>query len=461
MKPKDLAGTPSASSDGGHGALSDVAITEMSRHTRRRHASGFIVGGFVRDLLESKPSCDIDVVVTGMDPRDLAGHLHRRLGFSKPVVFRRFMTVLVARSGLRVEICRMLHDLASDAARRDFTLNCLYIDLETAARRLDESEIIDPTGMGLDDLRARRLRSPQDPCLTLWLDPLRILRAARFYATDGFSPDRPFRDAMPRMTYLLGRVSVERIREELERVLLSDRVIGALRLLEQAGAIDAVVPEVARMFGFSQATPYHAYDLFTHSLKTVANTPALLTLRLAALLHDIGKVDTRSYRQGRAVYYGHDRVSARIAKSILERLRFSRHVTREVVFLVRNHMVNYSSRWSDKAVRRFAHRMGTRLEPVLALMEADIKAQRPAPAAGHRLAELRARIREATRAGRVVSRSPLDGNDIMDILRIEAGPTVGSAKEFLERAAVGRSRALTRAECVRLLRRWAKRQALA
>jgi tRNA nucleotidyltransferase/poly(A) polymerase len=287
------------------------------------------------------------------------------------------------------------------------------------------------------------------------------LRAIRFYAVLGFSIERQLLEAMPRMVYLLRRVSAERIRAELEHILLSTRLRSALRLLQGAGVSEIVFPEIGRTYGFSQATPHHAYDLFTHAARTAANTPPELTLRLAGLLHDVGKFGTRSYRRGRAVYYGHEVASAVTAEAVLSRLKFPKHLIRDVVFLISNHMINYSDNWSDKAVRRFVRKMGERREQVLTLVEADRKAQRPEPGMADGIKHLRKRIMALDKDGGIHFELPVDGRDIMAILGVEEGPTVGRAKNFLWEAAASLGKPMTKQDCVRLLKAWAGRTDLA
>jgi putative nucleotidyltransferase with HDIG domain len=441
---------------------------------RTRRMRGYLVGGFLRDILLGRDTGDIDIVLRGTaersgkragtrpgertGPVDLAAYLHKDLGYSKPAVFPRFKTALTVSQDLKVEICDLNQDLRTDAAGRDFTVNCLYADVAELTGRMKRSMIKDPTGLGIGDLRAGVLRTPGDPCETMWLDPLRALRAVRFHATLGLRLDAALTESLPRVAYLLGRVSAERIRMELETIVTSRRITGAFDLMARTGILDITIPELGRTRGYSQSTPYHAYDLYTHTLKTVASTPPDLTLRLAALLHDLGKPDTRTLKTGRAVYYGHDDESARIAETVLRRLRFPRRVVSDVTFLVRHHMINYSSGWSDRAVRRLIRKMGRHLEPILTLVEADRKAQRPDPRLPESIRELRRRIRKLEAANLVEVGLPVSGHDIMAALGVKEGPIVGKAKAFLQEEALKRKRLMSRKQCVRLLKDWQSRQ---
>ena len=287
---------------------------------------------------------------------------------------------------------------------------------------------------------------------------MRLLRAVRLRATLSLSLGGPLRDAIGRLAYLVSRVAAERVRAELEHILLSSRVASSLRLMQSTGLLELILPEVSRTAGFEQGSPYHAYDLLTHTLKTTAYVGPDLTLRLAALLHDTGKVHAQRRKGTMFVYYGHEKVSARIAEDILARLRFSRKTIGDVTFLIENHMVNYSESWTDAAVRRFMRKMGPGLDGVLRLAAADRRAHAPDARMGAPVRRLRRRITglESEMARRKFTlRPPLDGRQIMNLLNIGPGPRVGKAKEYLCQVLVRRGRAITYEEAAVLLKRWA------
>jgi putative nucleotidyltransferase with HDIG domain len=427
---------------------------EIASFLKRREARGYIVGGMLRDLLTGRRSEDIDLVVKGEAPLRIARHLHGTLGFSRPVVFPRFKTVLTATRDLSLEICPLQGDLAVDSRRRDFTVNCLYADVAGFRGRVRQADILDPTGQGLRDIRAGLLRTPVDPVDTLWLDPARVLRAVRFRATLGMKLEPGLRATLQRLSYLLSRIAAERVRDELVRIVKSSRLVSSFRLMQESGILAAILPELDRTKGFEQDTPYHSYDLFTHTLKTAANVKPDLNLRLAALLHDLGKMDTRTRRHGRSVYYGHDEESARTAKTVLRRLKFPGKTVHDVAFLVGGHMINYSSKWSDRAVRRLMRKMDAHLEDLMALVEADRRAQHPGPGPAGSMRELKGRIERLEAGGPRMPILPVTGHDIMAILGLEQGPIVGRAKEFLIQEAMKRQGGLSAEDCRMLLVRW-------
>jgi tRNA nucleotidyltransferase/poly(A) polymerase len=434
-------------------------LADMARFLSSHRAGGYLVGGAVRDTLLGNPSCNIDIVVEGLKPLVLARFLKRRHGFSRAVVFKRSDTVFTNDGATEVEISPMRGGLADDALERDFTVNCLYVKLSSGLRAITRKSVLDPTGMGLRDLRAKRLRAYPDRFTPFASDPLRLMRAVRFRATLGLKLDRDLREGMGRMAYLISRPSAERVRDELIRILLSGRVRSSFALMREVGLLEMVLPEVAVTAGFDQGSPYHAYDLLTHTMKATASTKPVLELRLAGLLHDIGKVSAQRRKGRRFVYYGHEKISADGARAILTRLRFPARVTDDVVFLIKNHMVNYSRSWTDAAVRRFMRKMNGRLREVLDLAEADRKAHAPDARMGAPVRELRERIVRVAaemEANKVSFEAPLDGVRIMEILGIGPGPEVGRAKEYLCQEVLRRGRPVSRAEAERLVRYWGK-----
>jgi putative nucleotidyltransferase with HDIG domain len=399
-------------------------------------AQAWVVGGYVRDKLLGRPHVNPDVVVERGNALKLAEHFAELAGAEPPVTFERFGTAQVTLPGHLVEFVNARAEsyapesrkpdvrpatLDEDLRRRDFIINTLLMDFD--------GKVHDPLG-GRKDLEARILRTPADPLRTFADDPLRMLRAIRFASDLDFelAPD-----VLPAMRQMKSRlappvVSVERIAEELRRMLTSPRPRLALELLDAGELLKGVLPEVAACKGVQQ-TGYHTHDVFGHTLLTVERVPADLVLRLAALFHDVGKPSTAT---ADGAFTGHEIVGADLAKSALERLRFAQKEIDVVVKLVRLHLrpVYYSSEWSDGAVRRLARDAGSVLDRLMALARADIAASAyPEP---EKLDELQARI-HAVLSEQPSRLAPLvTGEDVMHARGIGPGPEVGRIKKRIE-----------------------------
>lgn len=396
----------------------------------------WVVGGYVRDKLLGRPHHNPDVVVEDGDAHALAEAFARVAGAPPPVTFERFGTAQVTLPGHLVEFVTARAEsyapdsrkpdvrratLEEDLRRRDFTVNTLLMDFK--------GNIQDPLG-GSDDLRARILRTPADPVQTFTDDPLRMLRAIRFAAELGFELAPNVLPAMRQLSARLAPpvISVERIADELRRMLESERPQLALELLDAGGLLEVVLPELAACKGVPQSG-YHTHDVYGHTLLAAAATPPDLLLRLAAVFHDVGKPSTAS---GEGTFLHHEEVGAKIAKSALERLRFSQKEIEVVAGLVQLHLraVFYNSEWTDGAVRRLARDAGPLLDRLMALARADIAASAyPHP---EKLDELQARIDS------VLSEQPsrlapwITGEDVMKVRGLPPGPEVGRIKRRLE-----------------------------
>jgi poly(A) polymerase len=399
-------------------------------------ARAWVVGGYVRDKLLGRKHAELDVVVEEGDALELARRFADLSHASPPVTFERFGTAQVTLPGRVVEFVTARAEsyapdsrkptvrratLDEDLRRRDFTVNTLLMDLD--------GNIHDLLG-GRADLEAKLLRTPADPLQTFADDPLRMLRAIRFAAELGFALAP---DLLPAMRRLKGRlappvISVERIADELRRMLVSDRPTLALELLDQSELLGVILPEIEACKGVPQSG-YHTHDVYGHTLLTVAHTAPDLLLRVAALFHDVGKPATA---KGDGTFLGHEEVGAQIAKHALERLRFAQKEIDVVVGLIRLHLrpVFYRSEWTDGAVRRLARDAGPLLDRLMALAHADIAASAyPEP---EKLDELQARL-DAVRAEEPSRLTPLiTGEDIMRLRGLPPGPEVGRIKQKLE-----------------------------
>lgn len=413
----------------------------------------WLVGGYVRDnaLGRSSANDDIDIVLEG-DALALAQFLYEAgAAESVPVVYPRFGTAMVRVSGRDVELVTARREsygegsrkpadvkpatLEEDARRRDFTINTLLENLHTG-------EVRDPLGVAFDDLKAGIIRTPTQPFLTFKDDPLRMLRAVRFAARLGFRIEPETKKAIKKRAERLAppTVSMERIRDEFAKILMTDPPSHGIEMLRELRLLAQFAPELLTMVGVTQ-NEFHAYPVWEHTMialdslvLTEAKSPLLL--RLAVLLHDIGKPITKSIGDdGRVHFYGHEDAGAEIARGLLARLKFSHADTEAVVQMVGQHMRIGEYRpdeWTDAAIRRFVRSAGAHREDLFAIHRADVAALAPGHRDMSRASHLRERIeRLQAEHDSVAIGSPLSGNEIMAISGVPAGPQVGILKDFL------------------------------
>ena len=416
---------------------------------KARKSRALVVGGYVRDRLlggdRERELHEVDILVTEGQALTVAEEVARRLGLRAPVVFPRFGTAHLPAADWTVEFVSTRSErydpssrkpdvrpgtLEEDVSRRDFTVNALLMDWDGA--------VLDPTGRGLLDLKERRIMTPLDPELTLDEDPLRMLRAVRFATTLEFSVDESVRRAIRRHNARLGPpvVSMERIQEEMRKLLLARNLSPGLQLLDECGLLNRILPELEAGRGMEQGG-WHSHDVLGHNLLTAALAPPELVTRLSGLLHDVGKPATRELKDGRITFIGHQEVGAQMAAQALERLRFPGHVIDAVVALVRLHMrpISYDpTTWEDKAVRRLVRDAGLQLERLLELARADMRASHYPEVI--KIDHLESRIRALDAAAISRLRSPLTGDELMAGTGRTAGPWIRRAKAALEEALV-------------------------
>ncbi|HEY4716741.1 MAG TPA: HDIG domain-containing metalloprotein [bacterium] len=412
-------------------------------------AEAYIVGGFLRDRALGRDCQDLDILVMNVDPGKIAEFLHKRAGFHSPVLFRRFGTYRVGRDGIDVEIVPPRGGtLEKDLQHRDFTINTLLSRILASST----GRAVDLLGAAFRDLEMGVIRTPIAPQISIKEDPLRMIRAIRFEQVLGFKMDKTLRRAIKEQHVLINDVSKERVREELEKILLGKKPSISFRRMHDALLLSDILPELDETCGFDQRSPYHHEDLFNHTLSSLDSAPPNLEIRLAALFHDIGKKDAQKQINGKFVHYGHQDISAVKARNALKRLRFPKRVIEPVVFLVQHHMVQYSSLWGDSAVKRFIRKMGGKLDDMLALLEADWGSLR------HNenfkmFEDLQKRISKfkVEEINRV--ESPLNGHEIQKILKIPPGPAVGRAKDAIVDAILENKIRPSNVDALRFLRK--------
>jgi poly(A) polymerase len=450
-----------------------VAEELATRFTAAGHQL-FLVGGSVRDALLGRLGNDLDFA-TDARPDEVRALL---TGWADAVwdTGIAFGTMGARKGGVDCEITTFRSDaydrqsrnpevrfgdsITDDLVRRDFTVNAMAVDLST-------KRFVDPHG-GRAALAKRRLDTPATPQESFADDPLRMLRAARFVSQLGFTPERRVVDAIREMSGEIERITAERISAELSKLLCGAHPRRGIELLVDTGLADHVLPEVGAMR--LEIDEHHQHkDVYQHSLVVLdqaidleePDTEPDLVLRLAALLHDIGKPATRRFLPGGGVsFHHHEVVGAKMTRKRLRALRYSKEIVDDVSQLVYLHLRFHGygrGEWTDSAVRRYVTDAGPLLSRLHKLVRADCTTRNRRKAAALQrtydgLEERIARIAAEEDLARV--RPDLDGNEIMRLLDIPPGPQVGRAWRFLKELRLDRG-PLEHDEAVAELRRWA------
>lgn len=402
----------------------------------------WLVGGCVRDaLMGIAPKNDFDIVMEE-DVLSVVQDLRKQGVFSfEPVVYPRFGTAMVRYQKVHFEFVTARREsyedgprkpevepatLLEDARRRDFTANSLMENLHTG-------ELLDLLGNGLSDLKSGILRTPLNSVETMRDDPLRILRAIRFRAQLGFEYAEELEQALISEVKELAKISAERQRDELTKMLQLPRAVEALADCKRFGVLAVILPEFEAMGGVEQGR-YHHLDVWEHTLLVIQNAQSRdLILNLACLFHDVGKPPTRFVDDdGNTRFFGHDSMGAKMTVQIMRRLKFSTEEIEAVSLLVRHHMrIGTAGRFSPTAARRVVRDLGDQLARFLDLIDADASALRP----GVRVLDLspiRKLIEEVSQQTPAIKlRSPLSGEEVMALLGIPQGVQVGEAMRYL------------------------------
>jgi len=409
-----------------------------------------LVGGPVRDAFLDRPVTDLDFATNANPDQILA--IVRPISDAHWDVGRDFGTIAARIGGQTVEITTYRADsydgatrkpvvefgdnLEGDLVRRDFTVNAM-------ALRLPERVLVDPWG-GLEHLLEKRLTTPGAPEISFGDDPLRMLRAARFTSQLGFTVDEATVRAMHDLAPRLEIVSVERVSDELSKLLRTSDPVPGIRLLVDTGIAQLVLPEVPALRLEIDEHAHHK-DVYEHSLTVLQQAIELergdqpdLVLRLAALLHDIGKPATRKIEAGGVVtFHHHDVVGSKLAAKRLRALRFDNDTIAAVSRLIELHLRFFGytdGAWTDSAVRRYVRDAGPLLERLHVLTRADVttRNRKKADRLSFAYDDLEERIAAIAEAeGIAAVRPDLDGEQIMAILDIKPGREVGDAYKFL------------------------------
>ena len=395
---------------------------------KRLHTSGYqayIVGGAVRDICLNRPVTDWDVA-TSASPEEIKSIFSDITNFSL-----KHGTVTLVDAGRHYEVTAFRgsinfgHTIKEDMSHRDFTINAMAFDAE-------KKEIMDLYD-GREDISRKLIRAVGDPRDRFNEDPLRLLRAVRIATELSFEIETETKKTISIMADQLAFMAQERIREELMKILMSQKPSIGFNLMVRTGLLKQVLPELLEGY-LKRQNAYHRYTIYKHIMETIDLVEATPVLRLAALLHDIAKPRVRKKMNGEFRFLGHEVASAELAGEIMERLKFSNERAGQVKDLIVHHMIGYNSEWSGGAVRRLIRRVGPEnIDNLLSFRKADLLAHGMKNHKLDLLGELEKRV-EKIRKRPLVTKSrdlAIDGHMIMEFFGMPPGPEVGNVLKIL------------------------------
>ncbi|HEX5265215.1 MAG TPA: CCA tRNA nucleotidyltransferase [Acidimicrobiales bacterium] len=426
-------------------------VSETAELAERFAAAGhrlYLVGGVVRDAIVDRLAPEHDLDLTTDAVPDRVEEILEGWADSTWVQGKRFGTIGARRGSRTFEITTHRAEayvpdsrkpevafstsIEADLSRRDFTVNAMALRLGPDGGA--PPELVDPFD-GLADLAARRLRTPLAPTESFGDDPLRMMRAARFISGYGLVPERALVEAVVDMRARLEIVSAERIRDELDKLMVVERPSDGLWFLVKTGLAEEFLPELPAL-GLEQDPIHRHKDVLAHTIAVIEKTRSDRLLRLSALFHDVGKPKTRSFGPGGVSFHHHEVVGARMTRDRMRALRYPGEDVETVATLVELHLRFHTYRlgWTDRAVRRYVRDAGPLLERLNELTRADCTTRNEAKARAlaRRMDELERRTAELRAQEELDSIRPdLDGRQVMELLGLPPGPVVGRALGFL------------------------------
>lgn len=431
----------------------------------------YLVGGTVRDLIRRKTPNDIDLLVRNISPSDFEGFLRqqgdlRLVGKSfgvylfRPKRLKNFIEIAFPRTEVSTGGSHkdfMIHSdptlsIEEDSMRRDFTLNALYLNLNSIDNNgeFDEQQIIDFHN-GIQHIKQRLIVAVGNPEDRIREDPLRMMRAMVLIARTGYRLEGLTFGAIKKYTQLSDTVSPERIRDELIKIMKTNKPSRAFKTMSRTGLMEVILPELADCIGCGQNPKYHSYPVFEHLIYATDAACSLtddLSVRFSALCHDLGKAPTRVVKVGGTgpddvSFHNHEIISTRLAFRMMNRFRFPKDFIENVVHLVRYHQYKYDRKWTDKAVRRFIRNCGITkdqlntldVHPQFLLRQADrmgneLKASLPIT---HKQKDFQRRIQDVYEKSSTYSLRDLkvNGKDIIQHFQLLPSSAIGNILKFL------------------------------
>ncbi len=419
----------------------------------------YLVGGAVRDGILNIDTKDFDFTTNALPDESIK--LLNNSDYKTTEIGKEFGTVELQVEGNSIHITTYRKDtyesysrnpsvesvanLETDLSRRDFTINSI-------AYSIIENEIIDPF-MGLRDLASGIIKTPDDPIISFSDDPLRMLRVCRFISTHGFSPENKTYVAMRDNVERIKIVSIERIRDEISKLLVGKNPSLGLRTFVESGLSSYILPELNEL-KIEVDPNHHHKDVYEHTLTVVDNVSPTLVRRLSALFHDIAKPITKGIENGKVHFRHHEVVGSKMTKRILQNLKYDKKTIKKVALLVELHLRPHTFKmgWTDSAVRRYIVDAGEVLEDLNNLVRADVttKNKQKAQEIYDKLDEMENRILEVLKNEEMSKlRPPISGDEIMKLFNLEPGPKVGVIMKALYEQRINEGE-VTKEEAVKL-----------
>lgn len=412
-------------------------VTEILTKFSKSGYEIYIVGGVVRDAILGKKLYDWDFT-TSATPEEILklfpdGFYDNKFGTvgiksedERPYEITTFRTEQGYSDKRHPDKVSWGETLGEDLQRRDFTINALALD--------NKFEVIDLYG-GLEDLENKLIRAVGNPNDRFAEDALRMMRAVRIAAQLGFVIEEKTLNAIKNNATSINQIASERIREELFKLLASDHPADGYMLLRNSGLGEQILPEMEKAFGVEQKSPgrHHIYDVGKHSVESLRFCVSLDPItKLATLIHDVGKVRTQKiYPDGRITFYNHEMESAKIAKNIADRLRFSNEQKDKFLRLVRWHQFTVNENQTDSAIRRILRNVGVANMPDMLALRVGDRLGGGARATSWRLEEFKKRLIEVQKQPFSIQDLKINGRDIMEFKQIPPGPKIGKYLESL------------------------------